>query len=173
MYSFWRNLSIPCFKLNISMNDDLFTMSWLLIISFIIIFMIVSFVEVYYIFLSIYDTILWNSFCVMLLFVSSQNLVVGSLCSFVYLFHPISLNVYFYFHCCLQSSYWINISIWSSHIGSCWLCITNFVQSWHFNLFLVFLNRRILFLVDFIVIVTLYVFLQIFWFVFVYIFFSL
>ena len=81
---------------------------------------------------------------------------------FVYLFHIISLHVYFSFHCRLQYFYWTPFSLWYYHIGSCWLCITYLICSWNFNLFLVFLNWRIFSLVGWIVIITYYVLLQLF-----------
>ena len=72
---------------------------------------------------------------------------------FVCIFYLRSLYVYLYFNCMLQYFYWINFSLWYSNIGSCWFSVTTFIHSLNFNLFLVFLNWLILFIVDYIAII--------------------
>ena len=73
---------------------------------------------------------------------------------FVYLFHLRSLHIWLSFRCRIQFFYCITFSLWSSKIESCWLCITNFIHSWNLNMFLVFLNWHIFYLIDWIVIIT-------------------
>ena len=73
---------------------------------------------------------------------------------FVYLFHLKRFHEYLSFHYRLQYLYWVHFSLWSSHIGSCWLCITYFIHSSNFNLFLVFLNWCILFPFDCTIMIT-------------------
>ena len=76
-------------------------------------------------------------------------------------FSPRSLHKYLSFNCGIQYFYWVNFSLWYSHIGGCWLFITNFIHSYNFNLFLIFLNWPILLLVECIVIIYFCVFLKI------------
>ena len=68
------------------MNEDLFTVSCLLI-SFIIIVRIVAFMKVYYILSAVCKTMLWMySFCLLPLFVSPQNMIVGYFLVCLYIF---------------------------------------------------------------------------------------
>ena len=80
---------------------------------------------------------------------------------FVYFFRLRSLHVSLSLHCRIQYLYWVPFSLWYYHIVNCWLYITDFIRSCNFNFFLVLLNWSILYLVDCIVIIYLYVFLQI------------
>ena len=76
------------------MNDDLLTVSWLLI-SFIINSIIVVSMEVYYILLAICETMLWMyNFFVQFLFVSSQNIISGSFLVCFYIFFKLEACMY-------------------------------------------------------------------------------
>ena len=74
-------------------------------------------------------------------------------------FHLSSLNLYVSFNYRLQCFHYMRFSLWSSHIWSYWLCITNLIHYWSFNIFLAFLNWLILLIFEWIVIITLYKFL--------------
>ena len=63
-HNFWPNLFLPCFELNVSRNDNIFTVSWLLI-TFINFSIIAASAEVYYFFSDVCETMLWMSyFCI-------------------------------------------------------------------------------------------------------------
>ena len=85
---------IPCYKLNVSINDELVTVSWLLILFFIIAIVIAS-VQVYYIFPDVCETMLWMYYsCVLFFFVSSQDLIVGSFLVYLSIFFTLEACIY-------------------------------------------------------------------------------
>ena len=77
-----------------SLNGDLFAVYWLMI-SFIIIVIIVTSVEAYYILSFVFDTMLWMySIRVLFLFVLSQNLIVSSFSVFLYISFILQACIY-------------------------------------------------------------------------------
>ena len=160
-FPFWFYLFIPCFKLNVSMNYDLFTVSCLLI-SFIIFTIIFICGSIFYLLSCLWDHVVYKIFlctdfvCCILKY--DYWFFFGL---FVYLLHIITLYVYLYLHCRLQYLYWVTLFLWYYQIGRFWLCINYFIHSYNLSPFLVFFTLLIYLLVDWIVIITYYSFLQI------------
>ena len=76
------------------MNDDLFTVSWLLV-QFIIIAIFVSSMEGYSFLSALCETMLcMYYFCVLFLFVSSKNMTVGSFLVCLYIFFTLKAFMY-------------------------------------------------------------------------------
>ena len=85
MNPFWPNFFIPCFKLNVVINDDLFTVSWLFISFIIIAFVFSDFCE---------TTLRVYYFCALLWFVSYKNLIVGSFLVHFSIFFTLEASMY-------------------------------------------------------------------------------
>ena len=115
--------------------------------------------EVYSILSAVRETMLWvYSVFVLVFLFRTKILLLVPFWSVCLSCHLRILYVYLYSHCRLQYLYRMTFSLWYSHIVRCWLCITNFIHSLTFNIFLVLFNLCILFHVDCIVIINLYVF---------------
>ena len=100
--------------------DDLFTVSWLLV-TFVIISIISAFMEVYSILSDVCDTMLCiYYFCVLLLIVSSQNMIVGYLLVCLFIFFTSEACIYA-FPCIVgfNISKCIPFPLRYSHVGSC------------------------------------------------------